>query len=58
MTLVEYIKTRIKSFQDTTTHNGIWREESPGQIQSRIDELNNLLDVISANAGYGRWLRK
>jgi len=59
MTVKEYIKGRIEAIKlaDTTEHDGLWREETYGQRQSRINELNNLLDVIAAHAGYGRWLR-
>jgi len=45
-----YINTRIKALQDATNtaHDGIWREETKEQRESRINELQNLLDVMSS----------
>ena len=59
MRLIDYIGTRIEAIKaaGTTEHDGIWRHETPEQRASRIDELDNLLDVMSAMRGYGRWLR-
>ena len=50
--ITEYIRMRIKSIElaDSTQHDGLWREETIEQRKSRVDELQNLLDLLSAHA--------
>lgn len=50
MTLTDYILNRIAALKtaDTTQHDGIWREETPEQRASRVNELENLLAVMSS----------
>jgi len=55
MKLREYITFRINAIRqaDTSEHDGIHRHESKEQRTSRIDELENLLNVIKADSTTG-----
>ena len=44
--LTEYILNRIKAIQSSDPHSG-WRFESAENRQARINELDNLLAVMS-----------
>ncbi len=54
MTLTDYILNRILALK-AETPDGIWTEESEAQRKSRIDELENLLAVISSTAMKAIW---
>ena len=46
MTLTEYILNRIKAIQDSDPRSG-WQFESKERRQARVNELDNLLAVMS-----------